>query len=252
MASGTSAWASSCSNGSTSETSEIRSDLHVGDNYAESNKGNLILENNSVSLAKATINEALSENNNVILSKNFDEGKEEKHVQKPFNGKVSSDQENFTISSEGKGLSREIPQECTPSENSTSWDVDQNMGTSSRCSGSVEASMANDTLDISDLQTLPHTLVFLPLDEQQKMSWLLNNMQQRLVTSKADIEDLIARLSQELALRQYLTTKVSSVFSSRLSYFSSEYIFRYSWFMSNKFSAHLMDEGASVQITWCI
>ena len=41
------------------------------------------------------------------------------------------------------------------------------------------------------------------------MKKILNTQKQRLVTTKADVEDLIARLNQEMAARQYLVTKVS-------------------------------------------
>ncbi|XP_057772809.1 PX domain-containing protein EREL2-like isoform X2 [Salvia miltiorrhiza] len=237
VAPGTSAWASNSGSGSTSETSESRSDLYVKDNYSESDEGNPVLENNSVSPVEATVNEAFSENNNATLSKEFGEGKEEKNVHKPFNGRINldkihtclsstlshhhdsvenrPDQENLATVSHPKGLSREIPQGCTTSaaanENSTSWDVHQDNGKSSKFSGSVETSAAIDTLDISDMQVKPDTLVVLPLDEQQKVSRLLTNMQQRLVTSKTDIDDLIARLNQEVAVRLYLTTKVKDL-----------------------------------------
>ncbi|XP_057772814.1 PX domain-containing protein EREL1-like isoform X6 [Salvia miltiorrhiza] len=151
VAPGTSAWASNSGSGSTSETSESRSDLYVKDNYSESDEGNPVLENNSVSPVEATVNEAFSENNNATLSKEFGEGKEEKNVHKPFNGRINldkihtclsstlshhhdsvenrPDQENLATVSHPKGLSREIPQGCTTSaaanENSTSWDVHQ-------------------------------------------------------------------------------------------------------------------------------
>ncbi|CAO2815235.1 unnamed protein product [Amaranthus hypochondriacus] len=36
-------------------------------------------------------------------------------------------------------------------------------------------------------------------------------MQRRLTTAKADVEDLVARLNQELAVRQYLTTKITDL-----------------------------------------
>lgn len=218
MASGTSALASNNSNGATSETSETQSNLYVKDNYSESDEGNPVLENNSVSLVEATTNEAFSENNNATLSEEFGQGKEEQYVQKPFNSVENCpDQENFAMISHARGLPGESPKECTtsaaPNENSTSWDVHHDNGTSSRCSGNVETSAAIDTFDISDVQFLPDTRMVLPLDEQQKMSKLLINIQQCSVTSKTDIEDLIARLNQELAARLYLTTKVCSVFS---------------------------------------
>ncbi|KAH6800688.1 hypothetical protein C2S52_001152 [Perilla frutescens var. hirtella] len=227
VASGTSAWASNYSNGSTSETSEIRSDLYVKDNYSESDKGNQISGKDFASLTEATLNEVFSENNNATLSEEFDERKEEKYVQKPLDGRTNldkihtfpsftmslphdsvencPDQKKFSIISHAKCLSRESTGECTTSAAPNEKSI------SCKCSGNLETSAAIETLVISDLQFSPDTPVILPLDEQQKMSRLLTNMQQRLVTSKTDIEDLIARLNQELATRQYLATKVKDL-----------------------------------------
>lgn len=242
MVSGNLTWTSSFRNGSTSETSEIQSDLSVNDNYSESDNGSPISSNDFPSLTKATANEIFSENNTAILSKDCGEGKEEKHVQMLFDGRINLDkvlsstlsrhhdsvencsgQENLVIISPAKGLSRQSPQDRTssaaPKTNYTSWDAHQDNGASSKCFGGVEASAATDTLAISDLQFSPDTLVVLPLDEQQKLRRLLTNMQQRFITSKTDIEDLITRLNQELTVRQYLTTRVCSVFHPCLSYY---------------------------------
>lgn len=54
-------------------------------------------------------------------------------------------------------------------------------------------------------------LLTFPLDERHKLSKILNTQKQRLVTAKADVEDLIARLNQEMAARQYLVTKVHRI-----------------------------------------
>ncbi|XP_042052598.1 PX domain-containing protein EREX-like [Salvia splendens] len=75
VASGTSARASNNCSGTTSETSESRSDLYVKDNYSESHEQNTVLENNSESPEPATANEAISENNDVTISKEFSDGK---------------------------------------------------------------------------------------------------------------------------------------------------------------------------------
>ncbi|KAK7261946.1 hypothetical protein RIF29_28270 [Crotalaria pallida] len=50
-----------------------------------------------------------------------------------------------------------------------------------------------------------------PLDERHKLNRILNTQHQRLTTAKIDVEDLIARLNQEMATRQYLTTKVKDL-----------------------------------------
>ncbi|XP_047960127.1 PX domain-containing protein EREX-like [Salvia hispanica] len=75
VASGTSARASNKSSGTTSETSESRSDLYAKDNNSESHEQNPVLENNSENPEQATANEAFSENNDVTISKEFSDGK---------------------------------------------------------------------------------------------------------------------------------------------------------------------------------
>lgn len=54
-------------------------------------------------------------------------------------------------------------------------------------------------------------IVALPSEQRHKFSRVLVTMQQRLATAKADMEDLVARLNQELTVRQYLTTKVKDL-----------------------------------------
>ncbi|KAL8256280.1 hypothetical protein R6Q59_031347 [Mikania micrantha] len=51
----------------------------------------------------------------------------------------------------------------------------------------------------------------LPLGQQQKMNRVLFSMQRRLGTAKTDMEDLISRLNQEIAVKDYLMTKVKDL-----------------------------------------
>ncbi|KAK4350230.1 hypothetical protein RND71_029543 [Anisodus tanguticus] len=60
----------------------------------------------------------------------------------------------------------------------------------------------------SNLQFPGHLQVVIQLDEQNKMNSILSTMQLRLAAAKTDIEDLLMRLNQELAVRQYLATKL--------------------------------------------
>ncbi|XP_066380068.1 PX domain-containing protein EREL1-like [Miscanthus floridulus] len=53
--------------------------------------------------------------------------------------------------------------------------------------------------------------VILPNDQKQKLTRLLITMQRRIGTAKTDMEDLIARLNQETAVKEYLTTKVKDL-----------------------------------------
>ncbi|CAN4086407.1 unnamed protein product [Withania somnifera] len=51
----------------------------------------------------------------------------------------------------------------------------------------------------------------IQLDEKNKLNRTLSTMQLRPATAKTDIEDLLTRLNQELAVRQYLATKVKDL-----------------------------------------
>ncbi|KAJ4849997.1 hypothetical protein Tsubulata_016232 [Turnera subulata] len=73
--------------------------------------------------------------------------------------------------------------------------------------------------DGSSLEILGNTIlhfsddaqIILPLDQRHKMNRVLLTMQRRLVTAKTDMEDLIARLHQEIAVKDYLSTKVKDL-----------------------------------------
>jgi hypothetical protein len=51
--------------------------------------------------------------------------------------------------------------------------------------------------------------IILPADQRPKLTRLLISMDRRQVTAKTDMEDLIARLNQEVAVKEYLATKVT-------------------------------------------
>jgi len=53
--------------------------------------------------------------------------------------------------------------------------------------------------------------ITLPRDLQPKLDRIFTIMHRRLATAKTDMEDLTTRLNQETAVKDYLTTKVSSV-----------------------------------------
>lgn len=76
--------------------------------------------------------------------------------------------------------------------------------------GGAEVSSGMEILGNSELHTSGGARLILPLDQRQKMNRLLLTMQRRLVTTKTDMEDLIARLNQEIAVKDYLATKVVS------------------------------------------
>ncbi|XP_024017599.1 PX domain-containing protein EREL1 isoform X1 [Morus notabilis] len=77
--------------------------------------------------------------------------------------------------------------------------------------GGAEVSSSMEVLGNSELHTSGGAQLVLPLDQRHKMSRLLLTMQRRLVTAKTDMEDLIARLNQEIAVKDYLATKVKDL-----------------------------------------
>lgn len=71
-----------------------------------------------------------------------------------------------------------------------------------------EAQSAIEALSSMEAQFLSDAQIVLPLDQRNKLNRVLLTMQRRLVAAKTDMEDLIARLNQEMTVKEYLTTKV--------------------------------------------
>lgn len=74
-------------------------------------------------------------------------------------------------------------------------------------SGSLYHPGGVEILSATDMQSSDQ--VILPMDQRHKLNRVLFTMQRRLVTAKTDMEDLIVRLNQEIAVSNYLKTKVS-------------------------------------------
>ncbi|XP_019415544.1 PREDICTED: uncharacterized protein LOC109327029 [Lupinus angustifolius] len=70
---------------------------------------------------------------------------------------------------------------------------------------------ATDIMNHTELQFTGDAQVVLPLDQRNKLNRILLTMQRRLVTSKTDMEDLIVRLNQEIAAKDFLATKVKDL-----------------------------------------
>ncbi|KAK1276520.1 hypothetical protein QJS04_geneDACA001537 [Acorus gramineus] len=68
-----------------------------------------------------------------------------------------------------------------------------------------------ESLSSEVLQSPNDVQVFLPLDQQDRLNRMLTTVQRRIATTKTDMEDMIARLNQEIAVKDYLTTKVKDL-----------------------------------------
>ncbi|KAF5726252.1 Phox domain-containing protein isoform 1 [Tripterygium wilfordii] len=74
--------------------------------------------------------------------------------------------------------------------------------------GGAEVSSSTDICIVTELQFAANSQLVIPVDQRHKMNRVLLTMQRRLVTAKTDMEDLLSRLNQEIAVKDYLDTKV--------------------------------------------
>lgn len=94
---------------------------------------------------------------------------------------------------------------------------------------------------ISELQFPKDLAIALMSEERHKMRRILTTMRQRLTTAKTDMEDLIVRFNQEAAVRQFLTTKVSTISFNYISQFR----------MLQKSAGALYVQNLCTAIFWC-
>ncbi|KAK7410258.1 hypothetical protein VNO78_00893 [Psophocarpus tetragonolobus] len=78
----------------------------------------------------------------------------------------------------------------------------------------LPASLVSKETDImgpTKLKSTGDTQLVLPLYQRNKLNRILSTMQRRLGTAKTDMEDLIVRLNQEIAAKDFLATKVKDL-----------------------------------------
>ncbi|KAG0604689.1 hypothetical protein M758_9G000400 [Ceratodon purpureus] len=61
---------------------------------------------------------------------------------------------------------------------------------------------------LTDAESLRGVGLVLPVDQRSKVRRVMATLQRRLVAAKTDMKDLLARLNQETAVKEFLTTKV--------------------------------------------
>ncbi|KAM7498260.1 hypothetical protein LguiA_022674 [Lonicera macranthoides] len=219
---GSSSIASEHGTDSAYETSEIRTPKHGMENYAELGLDN-ITDHDLVGPTESTVRDGLSGNDDSRFIKDFIQGNQVKFSRhKIHSGRVESAIGTDKVNESTSGLenyklgSNHIRRLSTESDGSDLSSVRaseiSNYGDNSLELGEgAEASRSMDSLALLGLQFPSDLLVALPSEERNKMNRVLITMQRRLATAKTDMEDLIARLNQELAVRQYLTTKVKDL-----------------------------------------
>ncbi|XP_042002214.1 PX domain-containing protein EREL1-like isoform X3 [Salvia splendens] len=75
----------------------------------------------------------------------------------------------------------------------------------------AEVGRTTGTVGNSDYHLPDDIHLLVPVDQRLKMNRVLMTMQRRLITAKTDMEDLISRLNQEIAVKDYLATKVKDL-----------------------------------------
>ncbi|XP_008788832.2 PX domain-containing protein EREL1-like isoform X3 [Phoenix dactylifera] len=92
-----------------------------------------------------------------------------------------------------------------PGMTNSIWDGSIDLPSGSESQNAMEALSSLETHVLNDAH------IVLPLDQRHQLNRVLVTMKRRLGTVKADMEDLIARLNQEMAVKEYLTTKVKDL-----------------------------------------
>ncbi|CAL0305720.1 unnamed protein product [Lupinus luteus] len=110
---------------------------------------------------------------------------------------------NESVGSEGSSI--------RGSDVSNSWIPNSYGDGSLDIPGGALVPRATDIMNHTELQFTGDAQIVLPLDQRNKLNRILLTMQRRLVTSKTDMEDLIVRLNQEIAAKDFLATKVKDL-----------------------------------------
>ncbi|WOG87777.1 hypothetical protein DCAR_0207008 [Daucus carota subsp. sativus] len=125
------------------------------------------------------------------------------HMAHPDHSKAIHHARNFSSGSIGSDVS------------SLKGSISSNSGPNTLEDGSLDllrgSGVSNNMGTDSELQFPSDIKLMLPLDHRQIMNRALITMQRRLVTAKTDFEDLISRLNQEVAVKDYLTRKVKDL-----------------------------------------
>ncbi|KAA8541936.1 hypothetical protein F0562_023088 [Nyssa sinensis] len=239
---GSSSIASDYGNDSAYETSELGTPRHGRDNYSELGMENTTSDQGLAGPKEATITDGTSGNVDGQPMGGFIQGIQERFSRRKVHSKIKNDSvdKDKINGNTSKAVSHhegesEIFSELEYSKlhshvrrlstESVGSDV-SSIRVSEISNLGVANSLGNNSLDLPEGAEVPRTmnllagsglqfpsdlLVALPSDERHKMNRILITMKRRLTTAKTDMEDLIARLNQELAVRQYLTTKVKDL-----------------------------------------
>ncbi|KAJ4953384.1 hypothetical protein NE237_030216 [Protea cynaroides] len=136
----------------------------------------------------------------------FVSGERMELLSEPEHGKVVGHTRKLSAESVGSDISSVRGSEISNSGAATSYGDG-----SLDFPGGAEGRPSSEILGTTLIHYPDDVSIVLPLIQRNKMNRVLMTMQQRLATVKTDLEDLIGRLNQEMAVKDYLTTKVKDL-----------------------------------------
>ncbi|CAH8354928.1 unnamed protein product [Eruca vesicaria subsp. sativa] len=131
----------------------------------------------------------------------------------------SADETSDTSKHDEASLKSIVSRNSTSEDNVTDWHeliTESGLLDNSRPDRAAETGEASISRELnqdymSSHETGKNVAIVFQSEEKSKLKRVVGTLEQRLETAKADTEDLISRLNQELAVRQFLTTKVKDL-----------------------------------------
>ncbi|KAG9441388.1 hypothetical protein H6P81_017242 [Aristolochia fimbriata] len=206
----------------TYEASDLGTPRHGRDQFSEIGSDDISLDQDMIStMGIVTKNGRLNNENGLIgetTSEQLEEFPRDKRLHRKdnndrgkdiLNGNVSTDFQSESKRDKILGHNRKLSAESVGSDSSSLRGSEiSNSGLGISGGNSVDATR---DAEVAGLQFSDNVQIVLPLDQRNKMNRVLTTFQRRLATATTDMEDLRARLDQETAAKEYLTTKVKDL-----------------------------------------
>ncbi|XP_068668811.1 PX domain-containing protein EREL1-like isoform X2 [Aristolochia californica] len=202
----------------TYEASDLGTPRHGRDQFSEIGSDDISLDQDLTSTMGTITKYGRLNNENGLMGETMSEQLEEFHSDKVlhrkenivggkdiFYGDASTDSQSESKRNKILGHARKLSSESVGSDTSSVRGSEiSNSGLG--ISGDNSVDVTRDS-EVAALQFSNNVQIVLPLDQRNKMNRVLTTFQRRLATVKTDMEDLWARLDQETAAKEYLTTK---------------------------------------------
>ncbi|XP_061351293.1 PX domain-containing protein EREX [Gastrolobium bilobum] len=198
--------ASNSGNDTPYEVSDLGTPRHGKDKCSYQGRDNSTLEHDLINPTETTVDHATSSKDSIYADNSTD-----KVTEIPADAiALRLDGTEFTPAVQNDKLKADVKRLSTESIGSD-ISSSRNTETSNSTVTTLLQDASHNLPGIHEPSRNSDLLVTFHLDERNKLNRILNTQKQRLATAKTDVEDLIARLNQEMAARQYLITKVKDL-----------------------------------------